>query len=236
MSPVEREFIPARRTADLVVRTQFDETLVLDTRNDRVHCLPGEVALVWEACDGARTAADLAALTGADPAAIDNALAQLADLDLLEAAPAGVDRRRFLRRTAIVGGSVVALPLIQTVLAPAAFAGCSTTNIQLVQGGQDSCTGNAAHAKYTITLQGCDANTSYFPLLSYTSDTGPTVEVGKTLTTDATGFATSGPGASVTNSKIKNGSTTMTLTLYFDKNHTQPVPGGTVNALFTITC
>ncbi|MDT4914313.1 MAG: hypothetical protein QOC66_3441, partial [Pseudonocardiales bacterium] len=148
------------------------------------------------------------------------------------------DRRRFLRRSVLVGGSIVALPVIQTVLAPSAFAaGCSVTQIQLTQGGQDSCTGNAAHAKYTITLTACSANTTFYPLLTYTDDQGQTiVEVGKKLDTDANGNASSGPGASVTNSTIKNGSSTVSLTLYFDKDHTQPVPNSTVNVLFTITC
>jgi hypothetical protein len=147
---------------------------------------------------------------------------------------AGVDRRRFLRRSVLVGGSALAIPVIQTVLAPAAFAGCSTNQIILTQGGQDSCTGNAAHAKYTITVQGCSANTDYFPILTYNSDVGPATEVGKQLKTDASGNATSGPGASLTNQKIHNGSTTVTLILYADKNHTQFV--GQTTALFTIVC
>lgn len=156
-------------------------------------------------------------------------------MDLLEAPAAGLDRRRFLRRSVIVGGSVLALPVIQTVLAPSAFAGCSVDAITLTQGGQDSCTGNAAHAKYTITIQGCDANTNYYPLLTYTDDTGSLItEVGKTLRTDSSGFATSGPGASLTNQTIKNGTSSVTLYIYSDKNHTMLVTS--VTTFFTITC
>lgn len=227
-------FRPLRRTTDLVTRRQHDETLVLDARSDRVHCLPAEVTRVWEACTGRRTLTEVAAAAGLDPAVAASSLDQLAGLDLLEPTAAGVDRRRFLRRSVLVGGAAVAVPLVQTVLAPSAFAGCSTNQIILSQGGQDSCTGNAAHAKYTITVQGCSPNTTYYPLLSYQSDVGPATEVGKTLKTDATGFATSGPGESLTNEKIHNGSTTVTLTLYADKDHTQFV--GSTTALFTIVC
>jgi hypothetical protein len=230
----EAEFRPARRTADLVVRAQHDETLVLDTRSDRVHCLPAEATRVWEACTGGRTMAEVATAAGLDAALAASSVDQLADLDLLGPPPAGVDRRRFLRRSVLVGGSALALPVIQTVLAPAAFAGCSTNQIILTQGGQDSCTGNAAHAKYTITISGCSPNTDFYPLLSYNSDVGPAVETVKTLTTDGSGNASTQGNGNLTNEKIHNGSSTVTLTLYADKNHTIVV--GSTTALFTIVC
>jgi hypothetical protein len=202
-----------------------------------VHRLPADVRRVWGACTPGRRVGEVARAADVDVAFARASMAQLCERDLLDRPATGIGRRRFLQRSALVGAGFVAVPLIQTVLAPSALAACSTNSITLAQGGQDSCTGNSAHAKYTITVQGCDANTNFFPLLTYTDAAGAVVtEVGKTLRTDATGFATSGPGASLTNNTIGSGSTPVSLTLYYDKDHTQPVPGGTVTALFTITC
>lgn len=229
--------VSARRRDGLVVRELGDETVVLDMRSDAAHHLPADVTRVWNACAAGRTVADVARAAGVDADHARRCIAELAERDLIVAPEAGPARRTFLRRSALVGAALVAGPAIQTVLAPTAYAACSTTHITLAQGGQDTCTGTSAHAKYTVTVQGCDANTTYYPLLEYRDDTGTTVvEVAKTLQTDATGFATSGPGQSVTNSRLLAGSQPVSLTLYLNSAHSQPVPGGAVTVLFTIVC
>lgn len=227
---------PAKRTTDLVVREQSGEMLVLDTRNDRVHCLPADVTRVWDACTGDRTLDQLAAATGLDLAVVAGSVEQLVDLDLLT--PNGVDRRHFLRRTALVGGAAISVPLIQTVLAPSAFAaGCSVNRIQLTAGGQDSCTGNGAHAKYNIKIQGCDPNTRYYATLSYTDGNGvaQVEEVNPPLPrTDASGNLQTTANGYLTNQRLPAGTSTITLRLYSDSAHT--VLLAQVDALFTISC
>jgi len=236
--PEKAEFIPKRRTAEVVVRAQNDETLVLDTRNDRVHCLPAEVARVWDACTGDRTVGDIAGATALDADVVESSLDQLASLDLLESSVGGVNRRLFLRRSVLVGGAALSVPLVQTVLAPSALAaGCSVNRITLTDGGQDSCTGNAAHAKYNIKIQGCDPNTQYYATLTYTDSNGvfQTENVNPPLKpTDSTGTVQTTANGYLTNERLPAGSSTVTLHLYADKAHTQLLAEAT--GLFTISC
>lgn len=108
--------VPPRRTKDLVVRVHGEEVLVLDRRTGTVHCLPAGVALVWGACTGRATLAEIASAAGIDEEEASAAVDQIMRLDLLEAG-SGFDRRKFLRRSALTGvgvatviESVVALP------------------------------------------------------------------------------------------------------------------------------
>ncbi|MDT4923732.1 MAG: hypothetical protein QOG01_1445, partial [Pseudonocardiales bacterium] len=84
-------------------------------------------------------------------------------------------------------------------------------------------------------------NTSYWGFFDYTSvDSGgvqhPAVEATKRLDTNASGFATTGPGSSLTNGFIKNlTSQSVTLFLYTNKNGTG-TPVGSATAVLTIAC
>lgn len=230
-------YAPTRRTADLVVRVQGDETLVLDTRNDRVHGLPTEVTHVWDACSGARTVADIAEATGLAESVVASSIEQLSAQDLLAAAD-GLGRRNFLRRSVLIGGAAISVPLIQTVLAPSAFAaGCSTNNVTFAQGDQDTqCTGNAAHAKYSLSVQGCSANTTFYSTITYVDDQGHTItETGKTLRTDASGNDTTN-GVTTTQQTLKKGTSDVTLRLYTDQKLSPSSLVITVTVPFTITC
>lgn len=109
--------VPPRRTKELVVRTQGEGTLILDRRTDAAHYLPAEVTRVWGACTGRTTLAEVASVSGIDEQIAASAVDQLLELDLLEA-PAGIDRRRFLRRSALVGAGALTASTIYTVVAP----------------------------------------------------------------------------------------------------------------------
>lgn len=226
MSEDEQEYVPARRTADLVVRTQDDETLVLDTRLDRVHCLDADATRVFEACSGTRTLVEVAGVAGVDASVAAACIDKLAELDLLQST-SGLDRRRFLRRSALVGGSLVALPAIQTVLSPSAFAAgasqpgpCVGVTVQGDATQVKKCTGSTK-GKFVVNLNGCTQSGTYYLTFSYlgadgnthTEDTAPGF-----LTADATGAATS--TQQITGTFINSGNTTVTVNVYADKNHT----------------
>lgn len=126
---------PLAREGDLVIRQLDGETLVYDLRTTEVSCLNPTSALVWSACDGARTASDIAAhvsqVNGSEVTeeVVLFALAQLheksllVDGHLLDLKFAGMSRRAVLRRLGFV--SLAAVPVIVTVAAPAAAAASS---------------------------------------------------------------------------------------------------------------
>lgn len=113
--------VPRQRTKDLVVRHHGDGTLVLDRRTDTAHYLPADVMRVWVACTGKQPLAEVASAAGIDEQVAAGAVDQLIELDLLDV-PAGIERRKFLRRSAIVGAGALAVPVIETVAASPAWA------------------------------------------------------------------------------------------------------------------
>jgi hypothetical protein len=118
------------RSADLFVDTIGDELLVYDVLSKRAHSLNNVSATVWKACDGTRTGADIAAHTGVDLAAVELALDNLADIELISGhRRTGISRRTALRRigvgaagltvgAAAAGGIAAALPVIRSITAP----------------------------------------------------------------------------------------------------------------------
>lgn len=123
---------PQARRNDLEVAPLLEETVVYDRRTDKAHCLNRTAALVWENCNGRNEPGDIARLIGAHLSApvpvdvVSLAIADLAKAGLLEPAtaaqPKGPSRREVIRRTA---GIAIALPLISTLLAPAAASAAS---------------------------------------------------------------------------------------------------------------
>jgi hypothetical protein len=192
--------VPQRRFADLVIRVQDDETLVLDTRTDTAHCLPSEVARVWAACDGVRTLAEVAEVAEVDEDVASASVDQLLGNNLFEVR-SGLDRRKFLRRGALVGGSALAIPVIQTVVGPVAHAAASppppTCHAVISQTDCDS----GHRGVYTLTASGLSATTTYNVVVTYKNNV---VSDPFNITTDAGGSSTSGPHT--TGAAIPNGS------------------------------
>jgi hypothetical protein len=127
------------------VRVLDDETLVYDLERHEAHCLSEPAALVWNACDGTRSIAELAALL---PASLDPdgaqalallALDELEPIGLIDARPVRPQRlsRQQLLRRAGVGAVVVAVPLVTSLVVPepAAAVSCGATS--------DPCTQNS---------------------------------------------------------------------------------------------
>ncbi|MGH9874075.1 MAG: PqqD family protein [Pyrinomonadaceae bacterium] len=120
--------LPRLRAAGLVIHELPDEVLVYDKTTDQAHCLNHTAALVWRACDGKLTPAEIARkLTtqlGADvpEAVVLFALTKLEKLHLLEprestpASYAGISRRQMARTLGLA--AAVALPVVTSIVAP----------------------------------------------------------------------------------------------------------------------
>jgi hypothetical protein len=109
------------RQDDLLVEQVGAETVVYDGRSSKAHCLSPVAAVVFARADGRSSPADLAAIASSqlaepvDVQLVEQALAELEELDLLVApAGSGISRRQLVRRTAVVGGAIWATPLVLT--------------------------------------------------------------------------------------------------------------------------
>lgn len=129
---VERTKLPrARAGAELVVQELPGEVLVYDERRQKAHCLNECAALVWRRCDGKTTVAEMIAALerhglAADAEVVALALTELRRANLLDDqdddAPAtqalSRSRRRALKRLGMVAGVALALPIVQSIVAP----------------------------------------------------------------------------------------------------------------------
>lgn len=121
---------PQRRTEGVLEHAIDDEVVVYDTTTDQAHLLNPPTAAVWRAMtDGAVATDVIAAATDAPVEVVELALAELARVGLLDAAPVVGPRRGLTRRQALraLGAAAVAAPVIITLSAPpvAAQAQCN---------------------------------------------------------------------------------------------------------------
>jgi Coenzyme PQQ synthesis protein D (PqqD) len=134
MNRFDTQVLPESRSDDLLTRKIPGELLVYDRRRHKAFCLNETAAMIWELCDGKRTAADLLAeLQRGHRSGIDQRVVWLG-LDLLSRAnllkqrvtrPAGLQTvtRRHLIRAGIVAATV---PVVTMIVAPTAQAAAST--------------------------------------------------------------------------------------------------------------
>ena len=123
------------RNAELIVRELPEEVLIYDLKSHKAHCLNETAAFVWNHCDGKTTAAEIAGLmekewhTPVRQETIWFTLKKLSKADLLQEqitlpeAHIGMSRRSAVRRLGI--GSLLAVPVVISVVAPTAMAGAS---------------------------------------------------------------------------------------------------------------
>ncbi len=143
---------PLAETRNLLVQRVDGETLVYDTRRNRVHCLSPAAARIWRACDGTRAAADLTAFldppagsSGAAAALVEELLARLKKARLITASgvePECPARRDLLRRAGI---AALATTAVASIVAPLP-----------AQAG--TCLGNNAAACNIVTVGQCCQN------------------------------------------------------------------------------
>jgi len=122
--------LPQMRAHGLAIDDLPDEVLVYDLERHQAHCLNRSAALVWRACDGRSSAADIARRLTAEVDApftedlVWLALSELEKRHLLEPAfpmtmpPAALSRRQLVRRLGFA--AAVAVPLISSIVAPTA--------------------------------------------------------------------------------------------------------------------
>jgi coenzyme PQQ synthesis protein D (PqqD) len=121
---------PRARKSGLVIKRLADEVLVYDQETHKAHCLNPSSALVWNYCDGRKTAREIARLLSSEAGAVFDeeviwlALEQLERFSLLEEPvepPRDINRfsrREIGRRLGLA--SISALPFIVSIVAPVA--------------------------------------------------------------------------------------------------------------------
>lgn len=121
---------PQSRKQNLVEQEVDGELLIYDLERDRAFCLNRTSALVWQACDGNRTITEINSLIGqqlktqTDEDIVWLALDQLSKEKLinpeieLSGKYEGMTRRQIVKKIGL--GSMVALPVVLSLLAPVA--------------------------------------------------------------------------------------------------------------------
>ena len=128
---------PLARQKGLVVQEMPNEVLVYDLDANKAHCLNDSASLIWKACDGTNSVADIitklnsGGTNGINEDFVWLALDQLAENDLLAE---NVPPRRFNSRSrrevikTIGLASVAAVPLIASLVAPPNALGAVSCN------------------------------------------------------------------------------------------------------------
>jgi hypothetical protein len=120
----ENENIKPKRF-EMLSREVLDELLIYDHKTYRGHCLNQAAALVWKACDGKTTVAEITRmLKQVDPSMDEQvvrfALGKLKKAGLLldESVPetAKISRRDLVRRAG--GIAIIAIPIVTSMLMP----------------------------------------------------------------------------------------------------------------------
>jgi len=133
-------FRPLALKQGLLTETLDDELLVYDQNRQLACRLNRTAALIWEHSDGKRGVDDLVAL-------LHSELGELADEDLVlitldrldeqgliesgythrDPDASRMSRRRFIRRVGVVGSAALALPVVQSIIAPSSAAAQGST-------------------------------------------------------------------------------------------------------------
>lgn len=126
---------PVARKSNLVVQDLNNETLVYDLNTNKALCLNETSSAIWNYCDGQKNSREIASLvskqlkTSVDEAFVWLAIEELRKNDLLENASElktgfdGMNRREMIRKVGLA--SVVALPIITSIVAPQAVNAAS---------------------------------------------------------------------------------------------------------------
>ncbi len=121
---------PLGRKDEIVVQEVDGEVLIYDLKRDKAFCLNKTSAIVWQACDGKRTVAEIGGYlaerlgTKTDDDILWLALDQLSKEKLIEPATdfsekfSGLSRRQVIRKIGL--GSMIALPVVASLIAPTA--------------------------------------------------------------------------------------------------------------------
>jgi Coenzyme PQQ synthesis protein D (PqqD) len=131
--------IPKSRQADIAVQELENEVLIYDFRTDKAFCLNKTSALIWQACDGTKSVSEISREIGekVNTPVGENlvwlAIDQLIEDDLMDDSQPvvskfqGLSRREVIKKVGLT--SMVALPVISSLVAPTAAMGASTCGV-----------------------------------------------------------------------------------------------------------
>ncbi len=127
---MKKDFAPKSRKDNLVVQELDGEVLIYDLQNDKALCLNLTSALVWQACDGHKSIAEISDWVGEKLNTANNedlvwlALDQLKKEKLIENGAEitnqfeGMSRREVVRKIGL--SSLIAIPVVASLVAPVA--------------------------------------------------------------------------------------------------------------------
>ena len=134
---------PLARKSGLVVQEVPDELLVYDLDTNKAHCLNQTAAMVWKACDGTNSVADIVRIVEDDTRGkVDEdfvwlAIDQLNEINLFENSIgprfAGQSRREVIKKIGLA--SMVALPIVASLVAPQSAMASTTCGCTAGQPG-----------------------------------------------------------------------------------------------------
>lgn len=132
---MKNNFKPVPRKENVVIQELGGEVLIYDLKTNKAHCLNETSALVWQACDGDRNVSDITKQVSEKlnaPATDDLvwlALDQFKKDELIVNGSeingffGGMSRREVIRNVGLA--SVIALPLVSSLVAPKAASAAS---------------------------------------------------------------------------------------------------------------
>lgn len=133
--------LPKSKTGGIVVQNLHDETLIYNLSTNQAFCLNETSAKVFNACDGFTTFEELKSRHQLTDDVIYFALDGLKKENLLEddyVSPFGeMNRRQVIRQVGLAG--VIALPLISSIVAPAAAHAASICPNRVVSNVPNGC-------------------------------------------------------------------------------------------------
>jgi hypothetical protein len=154
---------PVSRKDNLVVQEMDGEVLIYDLTENKAFCLNQTSALIWQSCDGTRNTAEITEFLSQklnSPANEDLvwfALDQLKKEKLIEndhPLPdnfAGMSRREVIKKVGL--GSMIALPIVASMVAPSAVLAQSCTGTGTGIGG--SCTSDIDCESCCCNINSC---------------------------------------------------------------------------------
>lgn len=150
---------PLSRRDKIVIQEMDDELLIYDLAKNKAYCLNQTLAIIWQECDGENSVTQISLnlskklKVNVNEDLVWLALKQLKNESLLEKSVEiktpfdGLNRREIVKRIGFA--SMVALPILSSVLAPSAISaqsagcGCSTPSGSLARSPGCNCVMNS---------------------------------------------------------------------------------------------
>jgi hypothetical protein len=177
---------PISRRENIVVQELENEVLIYDLNLNKAFCLNESSAIIWQMCDGTKTVAEISRAVGKqlnsniseefvwlaiEQFKKDNLLSN--DFEVLfESVFAGMTRREIIRKIGL--GSMVALPIVSSIIVPTAASAasclsafqsctvgiCCPDSICAPTVMGDVCTCQCANPGQCLTQTGCPSTTN----------------------------------------------------------------------------